>query len=449
MRLSRRGFMLAAAAAPVAQAAEPTTVVCPLVGAPKILVPGVSDAFGTRLVGGKIYRGLMRWDAEGVLRPDLAKAVEVSPDGLTHVFHLRQDVSWHDSGGFSADDVAFSVAKFHRVLQPRLSLDRVTVGTPDPWTVVLSLPAPDGGFLASLDALSLPVVPEHIHNRPGWALDPVQVPPVGTGPFRVERWLRLVRFEWFAGPKPGLGAIDCPILPDAAARLALAESGTALLLAGDAVDLAAVPRLRSMPALAVDAEYPAGARSIAGLRLNPAAAPLNQPEVRSALAAAINRQAALREGWAGLGRVATGPVVGRSDGAALPEYSPRAASSALTAAGLRPDDAGIRATLTYLHPGEPPWQALFPMLRASLAQVGVELVAEAVSGVEWARRVEAGGYQVTGVSVAQTGRPAVDLARGGEMAVIWLAEPGVPVVRDRRLKLPGGVLGSFAEAAFA
>ncbi len=344
------------------------------------------------------------------------------------------------------------------------------VGTPDSCTVVLSLPAPDGGFLASLDALSLPVVPEHIHDRPGWGLDPLQVTPVGTGPFRVERWLRLVRFEWYAGPKPGLAAIDCPVIPGAGARLALAESGTALLMAGDAVDLADVATLRTVPALAVDAEYPAAARTLAGLRLNPAVPPLNQPEVRSALAAAISRQAALREGWAGLGRVATGPTVGRSEGAALPDYNPRAASSALTAAGLRPDAAGIRATLTYLHPLEPPWQALFPMLRASLGQVGIDLVAEAVPGVEWARRVEAGAYQLTGFSFAQTGDPAVDLAPYGgmlpelaplltgadaqsllvaKMPVIWLVEPGVPVVRDKRLRMPGGVLGSFADAGFA
>ena len=475
MRVARRTLLLAALA-PVARAAEPgaipATVVCPLPAPPPVLIPGVSDAFATRLVGGKIYRGLMRWDGGGVLQPDLAETVELSPDRLTYVFHLREGVTWHDSGGFGAEDVVFSLSRFHRALQPLLRLDRVVAVAPDPRTVVLSLPAPDGGFLASLDALLLPIVPAHIHDRPGWGLDPRQVTPVGTGPFRMDGWLRLVRFEWYAGPKPALAAIDFPFVPGTAARLALVESDAASLLAGDAVDLAAVPRLRTVAGLAVDADAPPAARTIAGLRLNPVVAPLNQPQVRVALAAAISRQAALREGWAGLGRVATGPLIagaGRSDGAALPDYAPRAASTLLNTAGIRPDDTGIRARLRYLHPAEPPWGTLAPLLRASLAQIGIDLVAEPVTAAEWARRVAAGDYEVTSFSLPQTGDSATDLrpyagmlpdlapllagGAGGEallvaaMPVLWLVEPAIPVVRARRLRLPGGVLADFAAAS--
>ena len=466
MKLARRTLMLTAAAS-VARAAEPTTVICPLTVAPTVLIPGVSDAFATRLVGGKIYSGLMRWDAAGVLQPDLAESVEVSADGLTYRFHLRKDVTWHDSGGFDSSDVAFSLTQFHRALQPRRRLERLMVETPDALTLVVGLPAPEQGFLASLDALSLPIVPRHIHDRPGWGLNPLEVTPVGTGPFRVESWLRLVRFEWFAGAKPALAVIGFPIVPDGIARLALVDSGAVVLLVGDAVDPAAIVRLRSSATLAVEAEYPRAARTIAGLRLNPAVVPLDKSEVRVALAAAINRHAALREGWAGQGRVAIGPIIDGT-GEILPEFNPRAASAALNAAGLRPDEAGIRGRLTYLHPANAPWSSLFPPLRASLGQVGVELVAEAVSAVEWISRLAAGKYQITGFSVDQPGDPAADLAAYAsmlpdlaplalpdaqaqallvrKMPAIWLVEPAISVVRDKRLNLPGGVLGSFAGA---
>ena len=479
MRLSRRALLFSAGstiAEPIAGPvrAEPTEIVCPLAAAPTILIPGVSDSFATRFVGGKIYRGLLRWDGAGVLQPDLAEAIETSPDSLTYTVHLRPGVTWHDSGAFGASDVRFSLTRFHRALQPRLRLDQVTVATPDPHTVVLTLPASDPFFLERLDALSLPIVPEHVHDRADWGLDPRQVMPVGTGPFRFDSWLRLVRFDWYTGAKSALGAIECPITPDARARSSLVQAGSGVLLAGDAVDLSSIPRLRLMPEVSVGAEYPASMRAIAGLRLNPIAKPLDQQLVRLALACAVSRPTMLREAWSGLGQVASGPIVSGSDvEAALPDYSPRTAAAYLNQAGLRPGDNGIRATLTYLHPSVAPWSTLLPPLRLAFGQVGIDLAEEAVSVSDWVRRSSAGDFQVTGFVAAQTGDPATDLARYAaelpemralltdgdpglreaqallvaKMAALWIVQPGVPVVRDKRLQFPGGVMGSFAEAS--
>lgn len=464
------------------RAAEAAEIVCPLAVSPASLIPGVSDAFGTLLLGSKIYRGLMRWRPDGTLQPDLARAVDVSPDGLTYTFHLRPDVTWHDSGGFSAADVAFSINRFHRSLQPRLRLDRLkSVETPDELTAVLTLSASDDILLRKLDVLSLPIVPQHVHDKPGWALDPRLTLPVGTGPFRVESWadskLRLVRFEWYAGPKPAIAVISCPVLPDAAARLVLAESPKPLLLAGEAIDLPAIPRLRSLSALAVEGDWSPAVPAMAGLRLNLVAKPLDHMEVRLGLACAIDREMVVRNGWSGLGRVATGPTVassaGRNDDAVLPEHSLRAAAEHFSSGGLRPDDDGIRARLRFLLPPGAPWQGLFAAVQASLLQAAVELVAEPVAAAEWQARVAAGAYQITGFVADQTGDPALDLAvyeaslpelapllaSGAtcqaeallveRMPAIWLVEPAIPVVRDKRLHMPDGVLGSFARASLA
>ena len=53
--------------------------------------------------------GLMEYDLEGVQQPSLASSYEISPDGLTYTFHLRDDVVWVDSQGrevakLTADD---------------------------------------------------------------------------------------------------------------------------------------------------------------------------------------------------------------------------------------------------------------------------------------------------------------------------------------------------------
>ncbi len=176
-------------------------------------------------------------------------------------------------------------------------------------------------------------------------------------------------------------------------------------------------------------------RCLAGLRLNPAVTPLDRPDVRLALACAIDRAAVARQVWAGLARPAAG--------SALPGYSPLAASGHLNAAGLRPDDGGIRARLRYLHPPGVPWQTMVAVLRGALLQVGVELVAEPVSAADWVARVAAGAFEVTGCVARQAAD--LDAALDG-MPVLWLVEPGIPVVRDRRLTLPDGVLGDFTSA---
>lgn len=45
------------------------------------------------------FDGLMEYDSEGVQQPALAESYEVSEDGLTYTFHLRQGLEWVDSQG--------------------------------------------------------------------------------------------------------------------------------------------------------------------------------------------------------------------------------------------------------------------------------------------------------------------------------------------------------------
>ena len=51
------------------------------------------------------YDGLVEYDCENVMQPALAESWEVSDDGLTYTFHLRQGAKWVDSQGREVDDV--------------------------------------------------------------------------------------------------------------------------------------------------------------------------------------------------------------------------------------------------------------------------------------------------------------------------------------------------------
>ncbi len=441
----------------------------PSLAEPAGLIPGVFGSLAARLVGSKIYSGLCRLDAEGILQPDLAERWELSRDNMTYIFHLRSGLTWHDSGGIDSDDVAFSIDRFHRVLQPRLGLGRVvSVRATDPRTVVITLSAPYEPFLRQLAALSMPIVPRHVHDRPGFGLNPREVPPVGSGPFRVADWLRLVRFDWFVGTRPSVVEMACPVLPDPAARLRLLDQ-PGLLLVGDAVDLQTIPRLRQMASLAVRGEP---GLTMVALRLNHAAKPLDDQRVRLGLACAIDHDALLRDLWLGLGRAASGPVLNSHTQPSLPPYDPPAAAAHLTEAGLRPDPSGIRLHLTLLVPPGPIWHALAERSRLFLQQIGVDLVAEPVSDLDLGRRVAAGDYQMAISTTEQTGDPASDLASynadrpallpllaDGESGLaaaqamlvddctrLWLVEPAIPVVHNRHLRLPDGVFSNFAAA---
>lgn len=84
---------------------------------------GVNDVVSHH-VSHQIYDGLIDLDTNLQIVPMLAKRWEISPDGLTYTFYLRNDATFHDNacfpGGkgrkFVASDVVYS---FTRVLDPR------------------------------------------------------------------------------------------------------------------------------------------------------------------------------------------------------------------------------------------------------------------------------------------------------------------------------------------
>ena len=67
----------------------------------------VNAAFMTR----QVYRGLMRFDDSLQPVPELASRVEISADGLTYLFHLRDDALFADGSPITADDVVFSLTR--------------------------------------------------------------------------------------------------------------------------------------------------------------------------------------------------------------------------------------------------------------------------------------------------------------------------------------------------
>lgn len=102
-----------------------------------------------------LYDGLLRWhDNPPVLDPWLAESYDVSEDGLTYTFHLR-DATFHDGSPVEASDVVYSIERILALKQGAYSLfDGViapgSTEAPDQKTVIFHLETPSAIFLATV-----------------------------------------------------------------------------------------------------------------------------------------------------------------------------------------------------------------------------------------------------------------------------------------------------------
>lgn len=75
---------------------------------PQSLNPILNPVSTTIFTSPLFFNGLTRPGNDMEPLPDLAKTWDISADGLTYTFHLRQDVKWHDGEPVTSQDVKFS-----------------------------------------------------------------------------------------------------------------------------------------------------------------------------------------------------------------------------------------------------------------------------------------------------------------------------------------------------
>lgn len=173
-----------------------------LAGPPGTLDPAfIADAADVQLLL-QLYAGLTRLDEHGEPYPSLASGWEISADGLTYEFTIRDSLTFSDGTPLVAEDVRRS---WLRLLDPAteatapdvLSVvaganarvagdaneDEVGIRAPDDRTLVVELRHPASYFLDITATPSTFVVPPSADATPGW-----QTPDafVGSGPYAIE-----------------------------------------------------------------------------------------------------------------------------------------------------------------------------------------------------------------------------------------------------------------------
>ena len=343
-----------------------------------------------------IFEGLTRIDANGAVRPALAKSWTISEDGLTYIFELQQGVKFHDGTDFDAKDVIFSLdrARGNASVNAQKALFEpiASVAAKGDYSVEITLKRSTGNMLFNLgwgDAVM--VAPESAQNN--------KTNPVGTGPFKLAKWTKgvsvsLERNPAYWGEPVALEKATFKFIGDAAAALASLMAQDV-----DAFPLFAAPEM--LPQLDMDDRFSVVIGTTEGetiLSTNNAVKPFNDIRVRKAMAHAINRQSVIDGAMFGYGT-----LIGSHFAPHHPAYKDLSATYAydLDKARALLKEAGYADGFkARLHLPPPDYARRSGLIIASdLKKIGIELDIINVEWGQWLKQVFKGrDYDLTIVS---------------------------------------------------
>jgi peptide/nickel transport system substrate-binding protein len=159
-----------------------------LVGSPRFINPLLELSDADRDLTYLVYSGLMRATAEGDLIPDLAESYNISPDGLTYTFKIRDDAYFHDGTKVTTDDVEYTVlmAQDTSLRSPkRNSWIGVEVKKINDTEITFELKQPYSPFLENT---TLGILPKHIWSNATadeFPFSSYNIDPIGSGPYQV------------------------------------------------------------------------------------------------------------------------------------------------------------------------------------------------------------------------------------------------------------------------
>jgi peptide/nickel transport system substrate-binding protein len=298
----------------------------------------------------QIHNALVELDENFEPQPVLATALpEISEDGLTYTFTLREGVLFHDGTEFTSADVKYTYEWYMNPDNAAVNANDFalveSVEAPDPYTVIVHMTQPNAAFFSQVGETF--IVPAAYHSEVGE--DAYKGAPIGTGPFKLREW-RAAEFtvveafdDHFRG-RPHLDSVRMNIVPEASVRAIALETGDAdssvwALVTEDALRLTETGEFTTFitSSLALN-HFPLNNR-------HPA---LSDKRVRQAFMHAIDRQAVIDDIFSGAAALATAnlsPAMGDYYTADVPQYpyDPERAAALLDEAGWVLGDDGTRA----------------------------------------------------------------------------------------------------------
>ncbi len=322
--ITRRTLAKAAAVAPFATSlAAPAlaqgargTITMAQQAQPPTLDVHVTTAQASRNINLHIHETLFARDEVSNPKPDLATGVDISADGLTYRFELRE-ARFHNGKMMTSADVKASLIRYGKVGGSAFIMQPVeSIETPNARTVVVRLKAPYPGFIAGISSPRAPcaILPEEEAVR-----EANRIQFIGTGPFnfvefRPDSHVKLARFDGyvqntayqgmdgFAGRKVvNVSEALIRFMPEAGARTAALQTNEAQVL--EAIAVPAAQRLRGDRTLVMHEMMPWAFQT---LMLNHAQKPMDNPLFRRAMQAALDLEEIMAISTDGLYRMQHG-----------------------------------------------------------------------------------------------------------------------------------------------
>lgn len=238
---------------------------------------------GTSEVLFNIFEGLVKASPDGGVTYAVASDYEISEDGTTYTFTLREGVKFHNGNEVTIDDVLYSLERCAGSENDGTPLiaafSNVThIAADEEGRVVVTLAEPSLEFLNSMTAAIIPA----------GSGDSQATAPVGTGPFSFVSYspqnsLEMVRFDGYWGNAPQLEKVTFKIITDA--------NTLVMGLKGDTLDM--VIHLPNTVAAEVESDFTVlkdTMKLVQALYINNSVKPFDDVRVRQAMYYAINVQ---------------------------------------------------------------------------------------------------------------------------------------------------------------
>lgn len=382
------GFLIAAGSLvlPLQAQASKDLFVIDLPGEPSSLDPHVQWNPDSYNVYRNVFDNLVTRDDAGKIIPQIATEWEYLSDTQIR-FKIRDDVVFHDGSKLTAEDVAFSVKRITdpAFASPQLGqFNQITDAVADDaTTVTLTTNGPYPPLFAQLVKLS--IVPKAVVEKMG--KDAFNLAPVGSGPYKFESWKRgvevtLARNDGYWGDKGAFPQVVFRAVPDAATRVANLQAGASDLvtyLNGDLV--AQIQASGKGKALVGNTER------VAYLGMNVTKPPLDKPEVRQAIAMALDKvgiaEGILATGEKPVSQVASPAHMGWIDGIEGPSFDAAKAREIISATPGA--DAPIKLLTAPVYD-----QRVVQAIQQMLNDAGMKVEIEMTDMPNWLKQMQSG-----------------------------------------------------------
>ena len=345
------------------------------------------------------------------VQPGLAESWEVSEDGMTVTFKLREGVSFHSNDmftptrDFNADDVIFSFDRQGNADNPYNTVSGGTweyyssmsmpdlvesIEKVDDLTVQFNLTRPEAPFIANMAMDFASIVSKEYADAMMEAGTPEMVnqAPIGTGPFSFQAYqkdavIRYARNDNYWGDPAKVESLIFAITPDASVRYQKVQAGECHVMAyPNPADIQAMKDAEDIVVMEQEG------LNVGYLAYNTQVAPYDNANVRKALNMAIDKQAIIDVVFQGSGEIAKNPIPptmwSYAESTTDDEYNPEKAREMLAAEGVENLQMKIWA-MPVQRPYNPNARRMAELMQEDFSEVGVEV--EIVS-YEWGEYLE-------------------------------------------------------------